>query len=91
MDDTNTLPAHEVTELLTWEEICRRYPDQWVALVDMDWDDETDEFTIARVAGYGATRKTPFDMMRRAGRGDNEDVGHFYTGRLVPHAVPFVR
>ena len=27
-------------ERLTWDEIVERYPDQWVGLVDVDWEDE---------------------------------------------------
>ncbi|MBC7977848.1 MAG: hypothetical protein H7138_22945, partial [Myxococcales bacterium] len=50
-----------LTERLTWEQICRRYPDQWVALVELDWNDETDELTVARVAGHGPNRRAPFD------------------------------
>ena len=27
-------------ERLTWDEIATKYPDQWVGLVDVDWEDE---------------------------------------------------
>jgi hypothetical protein len=83
-------PEPVVTELLSWPQICERYPDQWVALIEMDWDDEADEFTTARVAGHGATRGEPFAQMRRAGL-TYDEVGHFYTGRVHAHAVGFVR
>lgn len=26
-------------ERLTWDEIAERYPDQWVGLVDVEWED----------------------------------------------------
>ncbi len=26
-------------ERMTWEEIVKKYPDQWVGLVDVDWKD----------------------------------------------------
>ena len=26
---------------LTWDEIAQKYPDQWVGLVDVDWEDES--------------------------------------------------
>jgi len=29
-----------MTERLTWDEIANRYPDQWVGLVDVEWEDE---------------------------------------------------
>lgn len=79
-----------VTEPLSWPQICERYPDQWVALVEMGWDDEADEIITARVAGHGATRGEPFAQMRRAGL-TYDEVGHFYTGRVRAHAVSFVR
>jgi hypothetical protein len=90
MSEAHAIELELVTELMSWAQICERYPDQWVALVEMDWNDETDEFTIARVAGHGATRGEPFAQMRRAGLHD-DDVGHFFTGRVRAHAIDFVR
>jgi len=26
-----------ISEPLPWNEICERYPDQWVVLVEIDW------------------------------------------------------
>ena len=83
-------PEPVMTELLSWPQICECYPDQWVALVEMDWNEETDEFTTARVAGHGATRAEPYAQMRRAGL-RYEQVGHFYTGRVRAHALDFAR
>ena len=42
-----------VSEPLTWVQICERYPDQWVVLVEIDWRDEDHNtgFRTARVAG----------------------------------------
>ena len=34
-DGDNTM-----TERMTWDEISKQYPDQWVGLVDIDWEDE---------------------------------------------------
>jgi hypothetical protein len=90
MSEAHEIASEPLTELLTWKQICERYADQWVALVDMDWNDETDEFTVARVAGHGATRRAPFEQMRAAGL-RYERVGHFFTGRIVAHALNFVR
>jgi hypothetical protein len=66
------------------------YPDRWVALVDMDWNEDAGEFTVARVAGHGSTRLAPFDPMRAAGL-NYETVGHFYTGRVRAYTIDFVR
>jgi len=55
---------------LTWSEICARYPDEWVALVEIDWVNENDlDFRSARVAGHGKTRREPLDQARPPGRG----------------------
>lgn len=83
------IDAEPLSELMTWDQIRGRYRDQWVALVEMDWDNEADTFTVARVAGHGPTRRAPFDQMRAAGR-CYETVGHFFTGRAVPRGVEFI-
>lgn len=90
MREAHAIEPELMTEPLSWAQICKRYPEQWVALVEMAWDDETDEFTTARVAGHGATRGEPFAQMRRAGL-RYDDVGHFFTGRVRAHAIDFVR
>lgn len=90
MNEAHAFEPEPPTELMTWAQICERFPEQWVALVEMDWNDETDEFTVARVAGHGVTRAEPFAQMRRAGL-HYDGVGHFFTGRVRAHAVDFVR
>ena len=50
--------APEISEPLTWVEICRRYPDEWVCLVEMDRVHPFGfEFRSARVVGHGKTRR----------------------------------
>jgi hypothetical protein len=50
--------AWTVSEPTTWSEICERFPDQWVALVALDWVDDHDEpFRTALVAGHGSRRE----------------------------------
>ena len=64
-------------------EICALYPDEWVCLVAIEGQNETDfEFTTARVAGHGKTRKEPLVQARPA-RAQYGAVGHYYTGRIV--------
>jgi hypothetical protein len=71
-----------VTEPLTWQQICERYPDQWVCLVDFDDIKDTDlEFRTARVIGAGSTRRAPYDQARPWLAG-YEEVGHFFTGPI---------
>ncbi|HEY6177503.1 MAG TPA: hypothetical protein VIX73_23765 [Kofleriaceae bacterium] len=64
MNGAEQLPL-EATELLPWAEICLRYPDQYVCLVDMDWYEVGNpEIKTARVVGCGATRRAAFDTAR---------------------------
>lgn len=44
-------------ELLGWDEICARYPDQWVRLRDVTFvDGDVERVCAARVVGHGETR-----------------------------------
>lgn len=36
MREAHAIEPEPLTELMTWKQICGRYPDQWVALVEMD-------------------------------------------------------
>ena len=75
-----TEPA--LSEPLSWPEIRARYPDQWVALVEIDWVNENDlDFRSARVAGHGKTRREPLDQARPL-RTRYDEVGHFFTGPI---------
>lgn len=57
--------AHEEPEPLTWAEICERYPDQWVCLVDLEMVEfGSPDIRTARVVGHGPTHDAAFDPMR---------------------------
>jgi hypothetical protein len=74
--------APSVSDPLTWPEICECYPDEWVALVEIDWVNENDlDFRSARVAGHGKTRKEPLDQARPL-RVRYDEIGHFFTGPI---------
>jgi hypothetical protein len=81
MGEAHVLSTTEPSESLSWREICVRYPDQWVALVEIDWVDDDDEVRAARVAGYGPRRADPLRQARHL-HGRYEEIGHFYTGRV---------
>jgi hypothetical protein len=72
MDAAEQLPLDE-TEPLSWVEICIRYPDQYVRLVDIDRAElRSPEIKTARVVGYGPTRRAasmPFVTSSRRIRG----------------------
>jgi hypothetical protein len=59
--------AHE-TEPLSWAEICTRYPDQYVCLVDIVHPPlRNPEIVTARVVGHGATDDEAFEPIRDLG------------------------
>jgi hypothetical protein len=75
--------ASEISEPLTWSEICARHPDEWVCLVELDQLDPNGfAFRTARVVGHGKTRRAPVDQAM-AWRARYELIGHFYTGRVT--------
>jgi hypothetical protein len=77
-----------ISEPLTWEQICARYPDEWVCLVEIDEINDTDfDFRTARVVGHGKTRRAPLEQSREI-RKNYQDWGHFFTGKIV---APFPR
>ena len=71
-------------EHLTWNEICARYPDQWVALADIAWVNRTDfAFTRALVIATFAERKAATPTMRALHAANRGSVGCFWTGQLI--------
>jgi hypothetical protein len=71
--------AAMVSEPMTWSEICEQFPDQWIALVALDWADDRDEpFRTALVAGCGSRREALAQarpLLRLF-----EPIGPFFTG-----------
>lgn len=88
MSEAHALETSDLPEMLPWAEIRRRYPDQWVALVDIAWIDDTDEFSAARVAGHGPKRADPLAQARRF-QSRFDEIGHFFTGRVRAPALGF--
>ena len=69
-----------LSEPLTWAEICERYPNEWVCLVEIDRIEENNfAFRSARVAGHGKSRREPLDQARPL-RARYEEIGHYFTG-----------
>jgi 2-iminoacetate synthase ThiH len=76
--------APSISEPMTWAEICERYPDQRVCLVEMDRiHSHGFEFRTARVVGHGKTRSEAFDQARRW-RDHHREIGHYFTGKIKP-------
>jgi len=67
MDAAEQIASLE-TEPLAWAEICARYPDQYVCLVDIvRLALRSPEIITARVVGHGATHDAAFDPIRDLG------------------------
>ena len=68
MDAAERLSPEE-TEPLPWGEICVRYPDQYVCLVDIVHPPlRSPEIISARVVGHGATHDAAFEPIRDLGQ-----------------------
>ena len=67
---------------MTWDEIAKTYPDQWVGLSEVEWDKPEGANVVSAVVKY--TDKTPdelYDMQI-----DGQDVITEYT---TPHTFPY--
>ena len=70
----------QVSERLTWKQICERYPDEWVVLVDVDRVNDTDfELGAAIVLGHFKSRKEASPHIKAAFQHHHE-IGSFWTG-----------
>ena len=73
--------APRMTEPLTWVEICDRYPDQHVCLVEIDRVLPRGlDFRTARVVGHGISRQEALDQAR-PWRDGTAEIGFRFTGR----------
>jgi hypothetical protein len=81
-----------LSEPLTWEQICERYPDQWVVLVEFDRPDEdhNTRFRTARIAGVGKTRREAFEQGRPFERG-YECCANRFTGPIARSIAHLLR
>lgn len=78
-----THPATQSTERLTWDQICERYPDEWVVLVETEWVNETDfEFGTARVIDHDKSRKALSPRIKAAYE-QYDELGSFWTGEVL--------
>lgn len=79
----------KISEPMTWAQIRERFPDTWVALVEIDWVNETDfDFRSARVVGHG-TRREQYEQAR-PWSSRYSSMGHFYTGRVRAPLTPLI-
>ncbi|HEY0987678.1 MAG TPA: hypothetical protein VGD80_11530 [Kofleriaceae bacterium] len=72
----------QVPEHMSWKQICERYPDEWVVLVDASWVNDTDfEFGTASVIGHFKSRKDASPHIKAAFQ-HHREVGSFWTGAI---------
>ncbi len=87
MDAASRLAPDEI-EPLTWAEICRRYPDQYVCLIDIVHARRGDpDIVSARVVGNGATDDAAFEPIRDL----EKDYPRFAVRFTGESTIPLIR
>lgn len=78
----------DAPDRLKWDEICSRYPEQFVCLIDIAKDAPRSPVVVsARVIGHGATRAAAFEPMRSFSTPYPKHAVR-YTGECIE---PFIR
>ena len=78
---TTITPA--ITETLTWAEICRRYPDEYVCIVEIDDTHPFgSELRTSRVVGHGKTRREAVDQAK-PWWDHYKVIGFYFTGQFA--------
>jgi hypothetical protein len=76
--------AMNAPERFSWDEICRRYPDEWVVMTEIEWVNDTDfEFDTALVLAHHKTRNEASRSVKAAFT-RYRVVGSFFTGEEIP-------
>jgi hypothetical protein len=74
-----------ISDPLSWKQICERYPDQWVCLVEFARIDPCRfAFRTARVVGHSPERRVAVEQSRPWWR-HYEEVGQHFTGPSPRH------
>ncbi len=77
-------------ERLTWEQICARYPDEWVVLVDVDWIDSDCDMTFRTAVVLGHSRTSSECLVDTRGLLPNgSEAAHLFTGAVVAPVVRY--
>ena len=87
-----SIDTRPVPERLTWREICARYPDQWVVMVDLDPIDDIS--CDIRTAVVFLTAPNRSELRRKIGALDAAGYtssARAFTGRLVPEGYISMR
>jgi len=69
-------------ERVTWSEACRRYPNKWVVVVEMETaSDSYNPFDTAVVVAHHDRRVDASPSVKAAFQ-THDEVGSFWTGRI---------
>ncbi len=73
-------------ERLLWDDICKRYPSEWVVLVDLERskDDDEYEFGLSTVWGHSPNRREAY-VVAKSAHDSFDEVACRFTGELVPN------
>jgi hypothetical protein len=77
-----------MADKLTWDEIKRRYPDEYVVLVDLDMDDSTTTLLGGTVVNHG---KDKAEMIRYLGTLHARSGACSWTGEIHGRIQAVVR
>lgn len=82
----NAAAKSEARPRLTWQEICRLYPDEWVLMIEPEWEEDDEDsgaLLSAIVLGHSKDRGGCIRDTRAIRDQENilSDV-HWYTGRV---------
>jgi len=76
------LHASATSERLTWDQICNRFPDEWVVLVETDWTTGWGpELSTAVVVAHYKRRREASPYLAAAFE-HYPQIGCFWTGAL---------
>ena len=79
---TSEARAVTSTDRLTWDEICKRFPDEWVVMTNIDRLNDTDfEFRAALVLGHYKRRKEASPHIKAAFE-HHDEIGCYWTGKI---------
>jgi hypothetical protein len=76
------LDESKISEPLSWEEICARFPEGWVCLVEIDWVAlNSFEFRTARVLCHSESGDETLQEAK-SWWWRFDEIGHFFTGDM---------
>jgi len=69
---------------MTWQDICRAYPEEYVLMTELDYDDATSTLRAATVIAHGKNRD---ELLAQNPRTTTDERAIYYTGRVSPKSV----